>query len=44
VTSLLFTKDKMDVFKEDLTQIAFYFTPVDQEFSQFLVTLDEVIQ
>jgi len=34
----------MDIFKEDLTQIAFYFTPVDQNFSQFLVTLDEVIQ
>lgn len=34
----------MDVFKEDLTQIALYFTPVDKEFSQFLVTLDEVIQ
>ena len=41
---MLFAKDKMDIFKEDLTQIAFYFTPVDQEFSKFLVTLDEVIQ
>jgi len=44
VTTLLFTKDKMDIFQEDLSQIAFYFTPVDQGFSQFLVTLDEVIQ
>lgn len=44
VTSLLFTKDKINVFKEDLSKIAFYFTPIDKEFAKFLVTLDEIIQ
>lgn len=34
----------MDIFTEDLPQIAFYFTPVDQEFAKFLVTLDEVVK
>ena len=44
VTTLLFSKDKIDVFKEDLGQIAFYFRPVDKDFSQFLVTLDDVVK
>lgn len=34
----------MDVFKEDLTKFAFYFQPIDKEFSRFLVTLDDIIK
>ena len=41
---MLFTKDKIDIFKEDLWQIAFYFWTFDQDLSHFLVTLDDIVQ
>jgi hypothetical protein len=44
INSMLFTKDKIDVFKEDLGQIAFYFWTFDKELSHFLITLDEIMQ
>lgn len=40
---MLFTKDKIDVFKEDLGQIAFYFWTFDKDLSHFLITLDDII-
>lgn len=41
---MLFAEDKMDIFKEDLTQIALYFQPIDKDFSKFLVTLDDIVK
>jgi hypothetical protein len=41
---MLWAEDKMDIFKEDLTQIALYFQPIDKDFSKFLVTLDDVVK
>ncbi|MCF7835054.1 DUF4012 domain-containing protein [Candidatus Gracilibacteria bacterium] len=44
VTNLVFSKDKIDVFKEDLNQISFYFWNFDRSVSEFLLDLDEVVQ
>jgi hypothetical protein len=44
ISLFLFEKDKIDVFKEDLQQIAVYFLPIDKNVSTFLVTLDRIIQ
>ncbi len=44
ISGILFTKNKIDIFKEDLGQIAFYFWSVDKDLSNFLVTLDDIIQ
>lgn len=44
ISLFLFEKDKIDVFKEDLQQIAVYFLPIDRNVSTFLVTLDRIIQ
>lgn len=44
VTNIIFAKNKIDIFKEDLNQIAFYFWNIDKNFSKFLVTLDEIIK
>ena len=44
ISLFLFEKDKIDVFKEDLQQIAVYFLPIDKNVSHFLVTLDHIIQ
>jgi hypothetical protein len=40
----LFEKNKIDVFKEDLGRIAFYFLPINQELSKFLTTFDGLIK
>lgn len=37
-------KNKIDLFKEDLGQIAFYTRTFDKELSHFLVTLDNIVQ
>ncbi len=44
ISLFLFEKNKIDVFKEDLQQIAVYFLPIDRGVSSFLVSLDEIIQ
>lgn len=44
ISLFLFEKDKIDVFKEDLQQIAVYFLPIDKNVSHFLVNLDRIIQ
>ena len=44
IDSILFAKNKIDVFKEDLGQIAFYFRPFDKSLSHFLITLDDIVQ
>lgn len=44
INDMLFSKNKIDVFKEDLWQIAFYTRTFDKELSHFLMTLDEIVQ
>jgi hypothetical protein len=44
ISLFLFEKDKIDVFKEDLQQIAIYFLPIDKNVANFLVGLDRIIQ
>ena len=41
---MLFAKDKIDIFKEDLGQIAFYFWTFDKDLSNFLVKVDDLVQ
>jgi len=43
VTNIVFSKSKVDVFKEDLQQVALYFWMVDRDFSHFLITLDDIV-
>ena len=43
ISDILF-KNKIDVFREDLGQIAFYFRTIDKDISHFLITLDDIIQ
>jgi hypothetical protein len=43
VTNLVFSKDKIDVFKEDLNQIAFYFWNFDKEVSRMIIKIDELV-
>lgn len=44
ISGILFTKNKIDIFKEDLGQIAFYFWSFDKDLSNFLVSVDAIIQ
>jgi hypothetical protein len=43
ITNIVF-KNKIDVFQEDLSKIAFYSRTFNKGLSQFLITLDEIIQ
>lgn len=43
VTNMIF-KNKVDVFKEDLGEIAFYSWIFDKNLSNFLLTLDDIVQ
>ena len=40
----MFSKNKIDVFKEDLGQIAFYTWAFDKDLSKFLITIDDIVQ
>lgn len=44
ITNIIFSKDKVDVFKEDLQQIAFYFRNVDENISKMLLNIDNIAQ
>ncbi len=44
IGSILFSKNKVDVFKEDLGQIAFYFQPIDKQLASFFTTVDDISQ
>lgn len=44
VTSIVFSKNKIDVFKEDLQQIALYFWTIDRDLSEFLITMDIIVE
>jgi dsDNA-binding SOS-regulon protein len=44
LTNLLFSPNKIDIFKKDLTQISAYFLLVDREVSKKLLTLNDLLQ
>lgn len=44
VTKILFSPNKVDIFKNDLTQIATYFWPVDRQVSQKLLLLNDLLK
>ncbi len=44
ITNIIFGKDKVDIFKEDLQQIAFYFWNFDEEVSKMLLNIDDITQ
>ncbi len=44
ITNIVFNKDKVDIFKEDLQQIAFYFWNFDEEVSKMLLNIDDITQ
>jgi hypothetical protein len=44
ITSILFSPNKVDFLKKDITQIAAYFLPVDKEVSKNLLVLDSLMQ
>ena len=44
VTKIIFSPNKLDIFTNDLNQLAGYFLPVDREVSQQLMTLDSLVQ
>ena len=41
---MLFSKNKIDVFQENLNQMAFSFRPIDKNVSKFLLTLDDLMK
>ncbi len=44
ITDIVFGKNKVDVFTQDLPQIALYFYTIDPQFSNFLIELDDIVQ
>ena len=44
INLILTSHNKIDIFKENLQQIAVYFLPVDKQFAKFLVDLDVLIK
>ena len=44
LSSILFTKDKIDVFRKDIDQLAFSFRTIDKNVSTFLLTLENIVQ
>lgn len=44
INVFLSSENKIDLFKENLQQIAVYFLPIDKQFSKFLVDLDILIK
>lgn len=41
---MLFGKNKVDVFQENLNQMAFSFRPIDKDVSKFLLTIDDLMK
>lgn len=40
----MFGKNKVDVFQENLNQLAFSFRPIDKNVSQFLLAIDDIMK
>jgi hypothetical protein len=41
-TELIFSEDKIDVFQDNLEQIAFYFRNFDEDLAQLLLKIDKI--
>jgi len=41
---MMFGQNKVDVFQENLNQLAFSFWPIDKNVSKFLLTIDDLMQ
>ncbi|MEI8092218.1 MAG: hypothetical protein WCG98_08805 [bacterium] len=41
---MLTGKNKVDVFQENLNQVAFSFRPIDKNVSQFLLMIDDIMK
>jgi hypothetical protein len=44
ISGVLFSKNKIDVFEENLGQMAFDFRTIDKDLSHFLTNLDDIIK
>lgn len=44
VSQMVLGKNKVDVFQENLNQMAFSFRPIDKEVSKFLLTIDDLMK
>ena len=44
ITNILFNKNKMDIFKEDLQEVAFYFWTIDEDVSKMLLNVDDIVK
>ena len=42
VTNILFSKNKFDVFSQDLQKVAFYFWNIDEEVSKMILNIDDI--
>jgi peptidoglycan hydrolase CwlO-like protein len=42
ISDVVFSKNKIDVFKDDLNHLAFSFRAVDKNLSQFLMKIDDI--
>ena len=44
ITNILFNKNKLDIFKEDLQKIAFYFWTIDEDVSKEILNIDDIVK
>lgn len=44
VTNILFSKNKLDIFKENLQDIAFYFRTIDEDVSKMILNVDDIVK
>lgn len=44
VSQMIFGQNKVDVFQENLNQLAFSFRPIDQDVSKFLLKIDDLMK
>lgn len=42
ITRIFFNKNKIDIFKEDLQEIAFYFWNIDEDVSKMILNVDDI--
>lgn len=44
ITNILFNKNKLDIFKEDLQTVAFYFWSIDEDISKMFLNIDDIVK
>jgi capsule polysaccharide export protein KpsE/RkpR len=42
LSNILFSKNKIDVFRKDINQLAFSFRTIDKNVSNFLLTIEDI--